>query len=161
MGIVKRSDKKAFYMVEGEIVFNRMIGFTEISKSMNPLEYTRKYVDCNMEESDVVGYAPSLTITFDEHEGNPVHDDIKNIFDHEKTGSEAVRKIAIVDFTQPVPGEEGAYFAKIRDYAVIPESEGNGTEHYEYSATLKAKSEVLSGIATSNDGWYTISVDKM
>ena len=161
MGIVKRSDKKAFYMIEGETVFNRMIGFTEISKSMNPLEYTRKYVDCNMEESDVVGYAPALTISFDEHDGNPVHDDIKNIFDYEKTGNEAVRKIAIVDFTQPVPGEEDTYFAKIRDYAVIPESEGNGTEHYEYSATLKAKSEVLSGRATSNDGWYTISVDKM
>lgn len=161
MGIVKRSDKKSFYMVEGENVFNRMTGFTEISKSMNPLEYTRKYVDCNMEESDVVGYAPSLTISFDEHSGNPVHDDIKNIFNFEKTGIDAVRKIVTVDFTQTVPDQENSYFAKMREYSVIPEGEGSGTENYEYSATLKAKSESVFGMATSNDNWQTVTFTEM
>ena len=155
MGIVKRSDKKSFYMVSNEEGYARMTGFTEISKSMNASEYTRKYVDCNIEESDVVGYSPALSITFDEHTQNAVHNDIKEIFDKEKTGSDAVRKILTVDFTQPVLGEDNTYEARMREYSVIPENEGGGTEHYEYSATLKAKSETVFGTASSTDEWQT------
>lgn len=157
MGIVKRSDKKSFYSVDGHGIYERMTGFTEISKSMNPSEYSRKYVDCNFEESDVVGYSPSLTVAFDEHTDNPVHTDIKDIFDYEKTGSDAVRKIVTVDFTQPVSGEENVYAARMREYSIIPESEGSGTEHYAYSATLKSKSEAVFGFASSTDDWQTVT----
>ena len=157
MGIVKRSDKKSFYLTSGSEFYTRMTGFTEISKSMNPLEYTRKYVDCNFEESDVVGYSPSLTISFDEHTENEVHRDIKEIFDFEKSGSEAVRKIVTVDFTQPKNGAENVYAARMREYSVIPESEGSGTEHYAYDATLKAKSETVFGYASSSDDWQTVN----
>lgn len=157
MGIVKRSDKKSFYKVNGEEVYTRMTGFTEISKSMNASEYTRKYVDCDFEESDVVGYSPSLSVAFDEHTENHVHSDMKEIFDEEKTGEDAAREIVTVDFTQPVSGSENTYAARMRKYAVIPSNEGSGTEHYEYSATLKSKSETVSGTATSIDDWQTIT----
>ena len=157
MGIVKRSEKKAFYKVNGEEVYSRMTGFTEISKSMNASEYTRKYVDCDFEESDVVGYAPSLSVAFDEHTKNNVHSDLKAIFDEEKTGEDAVREIVIVDFTNPVGDADDRFCARMRKYSVIPSSEGNGTEHYEYNATLRAKSDIVVGVATSDDNWKTIT----
>lgn len=156
MGIVKRSDKKSFYKVN-DSYYSRMTGFTEISKTMNASEYTRKYVDCTFEESDVVGYSPSLTVTFDEHTGNEVHSDIREIFDNEKTGEDAVREIVTVDFNQPVSGQENTYVARMRKYSVIPASEGSGTEQYTYSATFKAKSEPVFGVADSIDDWETAS----
>lgn len=157
MGIVKRSDKKSFYKTADSNCYSRMTGFTEITKSMNPSEYTRKYVDCDFEESDVVGYSPSLSVSFDEHTQNDVHYDIRNIFDNEKTGEDAVREIVTVDFNQPVPDMANTCVAHMRKYAVIPDSEGSGTEHYAYSATFKSKSEVVFGIATTEDNWQSVS----
>lgn len=159
MGIVKRSDKKAFYGIQNgdSVTYGRMQGFTQIAKSMNPVEYSRKYVDMDFEESDVVGYAPSIALSFDEHSGNAVHADIKAIFDGEKTGDDAVREIVVVDFTQPVSGTEGAYAAKKRKYALIPADEGSGSENYSYTASLKVKGETVSGTAVSSDNWQTLT----
>lgn len=157
MGIVKRSDKLSFYgVVSGEnVTFERMKGFTEISKSKNAVEYTRQYVDMEFEESDVVGYAPSLSISFDQHTGNNVHRDLTDIFDRELTGAAAVRDIVVVDFTQEISGRTGCYRARKRSYAVIPADEGGNLDRYDYSAQLKAKSGVTEGIATTADEWQT------
>ena len=160
MGIVKRSDKKSFYKPEGKESFLKMTGFTEISKTMNASEYTRKYVDCDFSESDVVGYSPSLTVAFDEHTKNEVHTDIREIFDKEKTGEDAVREVVTVDFTQPIEGSANTFKARMRKYAVIPSAEGSGTEHYAYSATFKSKSETVFGKAVSNDGFATVTFSK-
>lgn len=55
MALVKRSDKKAFIGVTKNTTttFHRMKGFTQISTSKNPVEYSRKYVDMDFEISDV------------------------------------------------------------------------------------------------------------
>ena len=45
--LVKRSDKVSFFgnMGTGTETFNRMRGFTTLSGSKNPTEYSRRYVD--------------------------------------------------------------------------------------------------------------------
>ena len=99
--VVKRSDKVAFYGVtNGEtVVYHRMKGFTDISISRNPKEYSRQYVDEEFERTDVVGYATSMSYGFDQHIGDAVHEDIAAVHDSELLGTDAVRSIIIVDFT--------------------------------------------------------------
>lgn len=157
MGIVKRSDKVAFFGVKSQntTTYKRMTGFTAISKSQNPVEYTRQYVDMPFEESDVVGYSPSISIAFDQHTANDVHDDIIKIFDGELCGDSALREIIVVDFTKEAEDDPGSFVAKKRTYALIPESEGENLDRYDYTATLRTKGEAISGTATSDDGWKT------
>lgn len=158
MAIVKRSDKKTFYGVTSgaKTTYHKMSKFTEISASKNPVEYSRQYVGDDFEVSDVVGYAPSVSIAFDLHSDDPVHEDIADIFDRELTGDEAVREIIIVDFTKE-EGGSGKYKAYKRSFAVVPGDEGNDLDRYSYSAELKAKSKITEGTAQSSDGWQTVT----
>ena len=158
--VVKRSDKKSFYGIIGEgseVTFHRMKGFTEISKSKNPEEYSRKYVDMDFEETDVIGYSESISIAFDQHTEDAVHEDIAEIFDKEKIGTAAIRDIVTVDFTQPVTDKAGHFKARKRSYSVIASDEGGDTEKYGYSAELKVKSHMVEGTATSTDEWQTLT----
>lgn len=152
--ILKRSDKLAFYGVPsegGEYTYHRMKGFTSLSTSKNPKEYSRQYVDEDSERTDVVGYSPSLSFNFDRAKDNAVHDDIIGIYDGEKLGADAVRPIVIVDITET----EGN--AVCRTFSIIPDSEGDGTDAYTYSGTFRAAGEKQLGTATSEDGWKTIT----
>ena len=146
----RRCDKLAFYGVEtsGSTVYYKMQGFTSISTSKNPKTYTRRYVDEPFEQSDVVGYSPSVAYSFDRFAGNPVHDDIVKISDNELTGNEAVRSIIIVDLA--TKNGEG-YHAVKRDFSVIPDSEGEDDEAYTYSGTMKVKGEKAFGTAIISD----------
>lgn len=155
--IVKRSDKVAFYAVnsEDDAKFHRMKGFTEISLSKNPKEYSRQYIDEEFERTDVVGYSTSLSYGFDQHEGDAVHDDLVKIHDGELLASDAVRSIVIVDFTKSAEGEDGKFFARKRDFSVIPDGEGSSTDAYTYTGTFKTAGDTVSGRASSNDGWQT------
>ncbi len=152
--IVKRYKKLAFYGVptagnEGSYTFYRMKGFDEISTAKNPKEYSRQYVDEEFEQTDVVGYTPSITFGFDRFSGDAVHEDIINIFDAEKVGADAVRPIIMVDMADD---ENGAIK---RDFAVIAENEGSGLDAYKYSGTFRVKGDKIFGKATSNDDWQT------
>ena len=44
-----------------------------------------------------------------------------------------------------------------RDFAVVADSEGDGTDAYTYSGTFRAKGEKVLGTATSADDWQTIT----
>lgn len=153
-GIVKRSDKKAFYGVPGDAgaTYTRMKYFTEMSISKNPKEYSRQYVDEDIERTDVVGYSPSMSFNFDEHAEDPVLTDIVEIIDNEMLGTDAQREIILVDFTKST----GQGFEAVkRTFAVIADSEGDGTDAYTYSGNLKAVSPIVKGVATistPNDG---------
>ena len=153
--LMKRSDKVAFYGIkaaEGDTyTYHRMQGFTDISTSKNPIEYSRQYVDEEFEQSDVVGYSPSIAYGFDQFAGNKVHEDIVKISDDELLGTEAVRPIVMVDMSKT---EDNAVK---RDFAVIPDSEGDSTDAYTYSGNLKVKGDKIKGTATSADGWQTIT----
>ena len=151
MGIMKRNSKVAFYGVTGEngVVYHRMSGFTEFATSKNPIEYSRQYVDEEMEVTDIVGYSPSISYSFDLFDDNPVHTDIADISDRELVGSGAVRKIIVVD----VESEDKS--AVMREFAVIPDSEGDNIDVYTYSGSFKVKGNKVFGTASSEDEWQT------
>ncbi len=152
LDVVKRHDKVAFYGVpaaDGKYTFHRMKGFTSLSVSKNAKEYSRQYVDEAFEQTDVVSYTPSISFNFDKARNNAVHDDIASIYNEEKLGVDAVRPIVIVDMS----GDK--ITAIRRDFAVIAENEGDGTDAYTYSGTFKAKGSSVAGTATSDDEWLT------
>ena len=97
--LVKRSGKVAFMDISTTQIpnFLRMRKFTEISKSKNPTEYSRTYVDEDGEVTDVTGYSEEISYAFDLYSGNLVHEKIVKITDDELTGDEALVKILIID----------------------------------------------------------------
>ena len=146
--LVKRSDKVAFLgcVAEGSETFNRMRGFTSMSGSKNPSEYSRQYVDEEFETTDVTGYSPSIDFGFDEYTDDEVHNEIVDILDNEKTGTEARRNIVVVDFSKKQ--EDGSYPATKREYAIIGDSEGDSTDAYTYSGTFNSTGKRIEGTAT-------------
>ncbi|MBR5808749.1 MAG: hypothetical protein IKY39_01410 [Clostridia bacterium] len=60
--MVKRSEKVAFMqVVDGDkAVYKRMTGFTEFAVSKNPKEYSRKYIDEDIERSEVIAYSTAI-----------------------------------------------------------------------------------------------------
>ncbi len=150
--LVKRNRKVAFLGVQnGEtITFRRMKHFTEMGKSSNPNEYSRKYVDEDGEVTDITGYAPSISYAFDQYEGNKVHQELITITDGEIVGTDAVRTILLVDFTR-AGKTEGSYIAIKRDYAVIPDSDGDDENTYTYSGNFKSQGGKEEVEVTSND----------
>ena len=150
--IVERHRILAFYGIPGTgstVTYRRMEKFTQFAHSKNPIEYSRQYVDEPFQQTDVVGYNPSISYAFDKHRNNPVLEDIVDITNNEKLGDDAVRTIIIVDTDN---GE-----AYKRDYAVIPNSEGDNINVYTYSGTFKCKGELIKGTAATTDDYQTIT----
>ena len=147
--LVKRSDKVSFFgnMNTGTETFNRMRGFTTLSGSKNPSEYSRQYVDEEFETTDVTGYSPSIDFGFDQYKNDLVHDEMVEILDGEKTGTDARRNIVTVDFSQP---DGNGYKATKREYAIIGDSEGDSMDAYTYSGTFRATGKRIEGTATLN-----------
>lgn len=152
--IVGRHQRVAFMNVgeSGSPNYQRMTGFTQLTNSKNPKEYSRQYVDRESEDTDVVGYAPSVSYSFDRYTNTPVHEKIAKIHDGELTGSDALVDVVIVDLFATSSGGS-SYVARKRTYAIIPDGDGDGTDALIYTGTLKSKSEVEEGTATiSEDG---------
>lgn len=149
--LVKRSDKVSFLgcLADGSETFNRMRGFTTLSGSKNPTEYSRRYVDEEFETTDVTGYSPSLDFGFDQYIGDPVHEEMVEILDNEKLGTEARRNIVTVDFSQEAG--EGSYKAVKREYAIIGDAEGDSMDAYTYSGTFRATGKRVVGTATVDE----------
>ena len=149
--LVKRSDKVSFLgcVSDGSETFNRMRGFTTLSGSKNPTEYSRRYVDEEFETTDVTGYSPSLDFGFDQYVGDVVHEEMVEILDNEKLGTEARRNIVTVDFSQPEG--EGTYKAVKREYAIIGDAEGDSMDAYTYSGTFRATGKRVVGTATVDE----------
>lgn len=156
--LLQRADRVAFMNTDttgSTPKFERMTGFTTMTGSKEPKEYSRQYVDESTERSDVVGYAPGVEYSFDRHMNTPVHDKIAAISDNEMIGSDTHVDIVIVDkFTED---EQNRCEAVKRTYAVIPDSDGDGTDALIYSGNLKAVSKIIKGYATSEDDWATIT----
>lgn len=155
--LFKRCDKLAFYGVkaeDGSVTYRRMTGFTEIATQKQPKEYKRQYVDEEFETTDVVGYSPVISYSFDRFSGNAVHDDIVRITDDELLGTDAVRCIVMVDMKA---NTDSGYSAVSRDFSVIPDSEGGDASAYTYSGSFKANGEKKRGIAVSDDNFETIT----
>ena len=149
MALVLRADRKMFYGVPGKsggtVTYTRMKGFTALSESKNPTEYSRKYVDETYETVDVTGMSSSYDFTFDMMTPNAVLDDIAAIIDGEKLGEDAVREFVCVDFHKTV--EDGGFHAVKRTYSIIGDTVGDGTDALTYSGTLRVQSTITEGVA--------------
>ncbi|MCH5186718.1 MAG: hypothetical protein J1F64_11445, partial [Oscillospiraceae bacterium] len=102
-----------------------------------------------MTQTDLVGYSPSISYSFDMYSGSAVHEDIASVTDNEYVGDDAVRPIVMVDMTKEKDN------AVMRSFSIIPDAEGDTTEAYTYSGVFKVKSEKVFGTATSTDNWLT------
>lgn len=144
--LVKRSKKVAYMDVSTTSIpnFQRMRKFTEISTSKNAQEYSRSYVDEDGETTDITGFSEEKSYAFDQYTNNPVHEKIVEITEEEKTDDDALVKILVVDKTKPV---DNGYKARLRTYAVVPDTDGDATEAYTYSGTLKKNSTFTVGKA--------------
>lgn len=152
--LVTRPKKLAFWKLPSG-TYQRMEGFTDLSYSQNPKEYSRQYVDEEFERTDIVGYSPSISYNFDQYTGNEVLADIVKITENEYIGSLAKRSIVTVDLS----GGGTTASAKMREYTVIPDSSGNSTDCLTYSGTFKTNGDLIDCSVVSTDDWQTITVD--
>lgn len=149
--LVLRADRKMFYGVKGStdtVTYTRMKGFTSLTESKNPIEYSRHYVDEAFETTDVTGMSSSYDFQFDLQTPNDVLTDMAGIIDGEKLGTDAVRSFVSVDFHKPVSGSQGAYEAVERQYTIVGDSIGDGTDALVYSGTLRVQTKRVTGKAT-------------
>lgn len=141
---------------EGPAKFERMTGFTTLTTSKNPKEYSRQYVDEESERTDVTGYAPAIEYSFDRYTGNAVHDKICKIHDSELIGTDAQVDIVSVQlFKKSTTGEK--YYATKRKYSVIPDGDGDGYDALVYSGSFKSVSEIEEGYVTFEDETQTVA----
>lgn len=117
-------------------------GFTQLSESKNPKEYSRQYVNMASEATDVVGYAPSIAYSCDVYSGDPCIKKILEITDGEYVGTDA--HVSIVNVNR-WDGDETARVATRRKYAVIPDSKGDGTDALVISGSFKAVGDIEKG----------------
>lgn len=121
-------------------------GFTSLKEAKNPKEYSRQYVNESTERVDVVGYATQIDYSTDTYTNNPTIEKIKDISDNEKVGTDAQVEIVNVNLWNDT-GSEGkhAYEAFMRNYAIIPDSKGDGVEALVYSGSFKAVGDIVKG----------------
>lgn len=153
--VLRRADKVAFAGTALDATkYLRMHGFTDLGNSKNAKTYNRQYVDEQGEREDVTGYAPEKSYAFDDTKGDKVQEKFKSVADDELTGTAAQIPIVTVDFSQP---KNSGYVARKRVYSIIPDSDGDSTDAYTYSGSLKSVPQFEKGIATSDDNWESCS----
>lgn len=119
-------------------VYTRMQGFTEGGKSLNSSTYDRRYIDEKTERSTVTGYSTEIAYNFDRIEGNAIHETLANIHDNEVVGQ------VVQILTVNMKNNE----ARLRNYSVIPDADGDSTDAYTYSGNFHADGEITQGTAT-------------
>lgn len=173
--LVRRTGKMSFYgipTVKGSpnvAHYTRMEGFTDISTSKNAITYERQYVDEDFKRTDNMGYNTSKSYKFDRYKGNAVLEDIVDITENELCGQDAVREIVTVDMTtvQQV-GKKGNMIeycatAHRRQYAIMPNTDGDTTDCLTYSGDFKARgpAEEITVYTSGKEGteldWGTVS----
>lgn len=130
---------------EGDATYNLIgEGFTTFPESKNPKEYSRKYVNYKTEKTDVIGYSPSIAYSCDVITGEPCVEEIVEITDGEYVGTATHRKIVSVNCWEETEND-GEYKAVMREYAIIPDGKGDGTDAMIYTGTMKAVGDKIEG----------------
>ena len=156
--MLSRNKKLAFievYNDDGDVGYERLTGFTEFTVNLNPKEYSRKYVDEVGERSEVVSYQPTISYRFDREANNSAQQVFVEAADFECVGDEATVTIAIVDLSKPATG--GAEVV-LRNYIIVPDTEGDDANMYTYSGTMKACGSKTYKRGMSNDDWMTLEI---
>ena len=86
---------------------------------------------------------------------NPVQEKIAKVTDDELLGSDAQVTVVMVDLFETKADDANTCTARKRDWSVIPDTEGDGTDALIYKGSLKAAGEIIKGTATTTDGWRT------
>lgn len=158
--LVMRNEWAAYAEVEGtEGKAYALIGegFTSLTESKNPREYSRQYVHEKTERTDVTGYASSLAYTCDTYSEDPVIQHIVKVTDNEYVGTEAQIKVCSVNKWVTIGGVSGTYEAYERTYAIIPDAKGDGTDALVYSGTLRAVGDSVKGEFNEETKKFTAS----
>lgn len=155
--------------------YYRLYGFTELSETANPQEYTRKYIDEARERTDIVGMTKTSSFNLDYHEGDLVHADIKNMYDKELTGTNTEREFIAVELFKDVKYTETPTLqaketktgetktgkrAILRKYTVII-SDSGGEEAVTFAGSFNVSGDRIEGVAISDDGWQTCTFKKL
>jgi len=137
-GLVKRSAKVSF--IEGAVpgTCNRMKGFSSLSVSKNPKEYSRQYVDEDFETTDVTGYSPTIDFALDQILGDAAQKVIIDIIDAEAIGDAAMVTIVTVDMSSPTG---------IAVYTLTADTALNAAKTY-YTRSGSAGSYVYAAVAS-------------
>ena len=157
MAIVKRADRQ-HYMNTGtaqDPVWSRIgEGFTEFAESKNAVSYQRRYIHEYTKRTDVTGYAPVIDYEFEVYTENPVIDRLRRIADEELVGEDAKVDVMTVDLfdADTVPGRYKAYR---RQYSVIPDESGKGTDALVYTGTMKGVGDIKEGTFVPSSGVWT------
>lgn len=143
--LIARNQFQAFMEV-GEQPAYELIGegFTSLTESKNPKEYTRQYVHEQTERTDVTGFAPAYDYSMDMHSGNAVCAQIAKVSDEELTGTAAQVNICCVNLFEPGT-TDGTYTAWQRTYAIIPDGKGDGFDALVYTGSLRAAGDAVKG----------------
>ena len=157
--LVKRSDIVNFMKVGTDETFKRMKFFPGMSKSKEVEEYERQYVDENSKRVDAVSMSEVIEFEMDRHTDDEVHKRIIEIYDKELLGDDANVTLCTVNFTEKGKTED-SFIARIREYSVIPEGEGEDLESYKHTGSFKSKGAIIEGEATSDDEWETCTFVK-
>lgn len=118
-------------------------GFTSFPIALNPVEYSRKYINYKTTKTDVIGYAPSVSYSCDCIKGDPVVEDIVALTDAEALGTDTHREIVSVNLWDK--DDDGKCKAYKRTWAIIPGNKGDGTDAMVYAGTMKAVSDQVEG----------------
>lgn len=130
--------------------YTRMQGFTEGGKTMNSSTYDRRYIDEKTERSTVTGYSTEIAYNFDRIVDNAIHEKIANIHDNELVG-EVVQILTVNTVTKE---------AKLRNYSVIPDADGDNTDAYTYSGNFHADGIITKGTAIVSADGLTATFEK-
>ncbi len=157
MAIVKRADRQHYMNVgtmESPVWALIGEGFTDFTESKNAVSYQRRYIHEVTKRTDVTGYAPVIDYEFEVYSGNPVIDKIRNITDRELTGSGARVEIITVDLFDETD-TSGVYHAVKREYSVIPDECGEGSDALCYTGSMKSVSDVIPGTFVKSTSVFT------
>lgn len=157
MAIVKRADRQ-HYMNTGtkETPEWALIGegFTEFMESKNAVSYQRRYIHEATKRTDITGYAPEIDYELEVYSDNPVIEKIRLITDREMTGDHAKVEVVCVDLFDET-GDSGIYNAVKREYSVIPDECGEGTDALCYTGTMKAVGDIIVGVFAASSRTFT------
>lgn len=155
--LIKRAELRSFMELNpsGSALTYFLIGegFTNLAESKNAQEYSRQYIHEYTERTDVVGYAPSLAYSVDAHTNNPVIKKIMEVTDKELTGSDAVVPVVAVNTFEEV--ETGKCKAYKRNYSIIPDGKGDGTDALVYTGTMHAVGDPVEGAFDLEEKTFT------
>ncbi|MBQ2544725.1 MAG: hypothetical protein II557_00410 [Clostridia bacterium] len=157
MAIVKRADRQHYMNIgsaANPVWYQIGEGFTEFAESKNAVSYQRRYIHEVTKRTDVTGYAPVIDYEFEVYTENPVIDRLRRIADEELVGEDAKVDVMTVDLFDE-GALPGCYRAYRRQYSVIPDESGKGTDALVYTGTMKGVGDVAAGTFVPASGIWT------